>query len=210
MLEHERIMKTLLAAIIAGALTAVLAIPLCVSAQGTDPESVVRALMDAMNTQDMEAGMALITDDAVVTLLPPPARVFTGRKEIRAYWEAWFSVNGYVDLKNFQVNGDKATWEGDVWSDKYRDLGIAPMAMIGEGIVQDGLLKSWTFTKPEESIAKEEAAVAAQAAASALPEAGIPVGRSGLPSSSYALVAALGGLMLLGGLGLARLLRRIV
>jgi hypothetical protein len=138
-------------AITAIALGVLLMSPLWVAAQGTDPESVIRALMDALNAQDMDAGMALIADDTVITLLPPPAKVFSGKEQIRAYWEAWLSMNGYVEVSNFQVNGDRATWSADVWTEKYRDLNIAPMVADGEGIVQDGVLKSWTFTKTDES-----------------------------------------------------------
>jgi hypothetical protein len=95
-----------------------------------------------------------------------------------------------------------------MWSDSSRELGVAPSLCLGEGIVQDGLLKSWTFTKTDESIARENAAEAAKEAAAALPETGLPIERSGLVST-YALVVALGGLMLLGGIGWARLRRPI-
>lgn len=206
MLHHDSFGQMLLSMITASALAALLIVPLCVSAQGTDPESVVRALMDALNAQDMDAGLALIADDTVITLLPPPAKVFTGREQIRAYWEAWFAMNGYTELSNFQVDGEKATWSVDGWTDEWRALGVAPLVVEGEGIVQDGLLKSWTFTKTDESIAREEAAKAAKAAPAALPVTGVPVASGGL-LPAHALVMALGGLAALGGLGLS-LLRR--
>ena len=72
-----------------------------------------------------------------------------------------------------------------------------------EGVVQGGLLKSWTFTKTDETIAKLEAA---DAAAAALPETGVPVSGGLFPT--YASVVALGGLVTLGSVGLALLRRR--
>ena len=102
-------------------------------------------------------------------------------------------------MSNFQVEGDKATWTAKVWTDEWRALGVAPLDATAEGVVQDGLLKYWTFTKTPESVAREEAA---KAAAAALPVTG------GVLFPTHALAMALGGLAVFGGLGLEVLRRR--
>ena len=113
MFHRDSFGKTLVALITAIALGALLISPLWVSAQGTDPESVIRAIIDAQNAKNIDAALALIADDTVITLIPPPpdsTGVFTGKEEIRGWWEAWIAGNGHTELSNFQVTGDNATY----------------------------------------------------------------------------------------------------
>lgn len=190
--------KTLLAVITTMALGALLIAPLYVSAQGTDPESVIRAIIDALNAKNIDAALALVADDAVITLIPPPpgtTGVFTGKEEIRGWWEQYVADNSVTELSDFQVDGDNATWSAEIWADEFRALGVAPLDYRGEGIVQGGLLKSYTWKMTDQSLEKLGAAVAA------LPVTG------GVLFPTHALVVALGGLALLGGVVLALLHR---
>jgi ketosteroid isomerase-like protein len=189
--------KLRLAVITAMAVGALLISPLWVSAQGTDPESVIRAIIDALNAKNIDAALALVADDAVVTIIPPPGDttgVFTGKEEIRGWWEGYVAFGSHSEFSNFQVAGDKATWSAKVSADRLRAEGVASLGYKAEGIVQGGLLKSYTFTEREVAMAT-------------LPETGVPVA-SGVLFPTHALLVALGGLALLGGVVLA-LLRRL-
>ncbi|MCP4401976.1 MAG: hypothetical protein GY801_32340, partial [bacterium] len=56
--------------------------PLQVAAQKTDPESVMRAIFDALNVKDIDGALEFVTDDTVITIVMAPNRfVFTGKEE---------------------------------------------------------------------------------------------------------------------------------
>jgi len=158
---------------------AILALPAALHAQGTDPESTLRALGDALVAKDIDGALALLADDAVVTVIPPPEGtngVFTGKEEIRVWYEQLVAWNFEAEFSNFEVEGDKATWSTKAWADPFRALGIAPLEYAAEGVVQDGKVKSYTDTMTADSVAKLQAAMA-----QSLPDTGIPPATQTLP-----------------------------
>jgi hypothetical protein len=73
-------------------------LPTVLFAQAMTPEEVVTALIEAVKTHDIEAGVALFADDAVYTVLPltpldMPGPTIVGKDAIRAYWEAIVAKN---------------------------------------------------------------------------------------------------------------------
>lgn len=163
MFHRDSSAKTLLAVIAAIALAVLLLSPTGVSAQGTDPESVIKTLHGALNDKDVDAAIALVADDAVVTVIPPPPDtpgVFTGKEQIRAWYEGLVAQNFEIELSNFQVDGDNVTWLSKASIDDWRALGVAPLDFTSEGVVQDGLVKSYTVTMTEDSLARLGAALA--------------------------------------------------
>jgi len=188
-------MKTHLIAITT--LVVMLALPVALYAQETDPASVVTALYEAFNAGDVDAVLALLADDAVVNLEVPGApETYTGLEEIRAWVEDLVAQHWEGEFEILQVEGDTVTSRLTSYADFSRALGIAPLVGTEVYTVQDGKIKGFTWTPTEESAAKLQAAMAA------LPETG------GAAFPSYALAMALGGLAILGGLGLKLLRRR--
>ena len=55
-------------------------------AQGKDPESVLRAITEALNKKDVEVATALLADDVAQTLLPAPSGtgIYKGKEAMRA------------------------------------------------------------------------------------------------------------------------------
>ena len=144
-------------------LVVMLALPGALYAQETDPESVIRAIIEAINDKNVDDALALVADDAVITIVPPPpgiTGVFTGKEEIRERYEMYVAHNEYTELSNFEVRGDKATWSAKVSADEFRALGLASLDFNAEGIVQGGLLKSYTFTMTDCALAMLEGAIA--------------------------------------------------
>jgi hypothetical protein len=190
-------MKTRLIATII--VVAMLLLPAALHAQETDPASVVMAEVEAMNAGDIDAVLALYTDDAVIKLVPPippdSPDTYTGEAEIRAWFEELVAVNFTMEVEILQVEGDTVTTNCQTWMDPTRQLGVAPLEATLVYTVQDGKITGWTWTASGESLAKLGAALAG------LPETG------GAAFPGYALTVALGGLAGVGGLGL-RLARR--
>lgn len=145
-------------------LAVMIVLPTGLYAQETDPESIAVALVEALMAKDVNAAVALLADDAVVTVIPPPtgtSGVFTGKEEIRAWYEQLASWNFRAEIGNFQVDGDRATWSTKAWADPYEPLGILPLEYHAEGVFKDGKIASYTDTMTEESVAKLTAAMAA-------------------------------------------------
>lgn len=182
------------------ALVVMLALPAALYAQETDPVVVVMAEIEAFNAGDIDAALALYADDVVIKLVPPippdSPDTYTGKAELRAWFEGLVAVNWKGELEILQVEGDTVTTKSQTWADPTRALGVAPLEATLVYAVQDGKIKGWTWTLSDESLAKLQVAMAA------LPESG------GDACPTYALVMALAGLAIVGGIGLTLLRRR--
>jgi ketosteroid isomerase-like protein len=183
--EKEVKMKTCLVAIIM--LAVILALPLALYAQETDPAAVVTAAYEAWNSGDVDAYLALVADDAVVDI--PGFGTYTGLEEIRAWMEGLLPLNPQMEFEILQVEGDTVTLRSSYTDDDFRALGVVLEAdeVI---VVEDGKVKSDTWIATEESMAELQAAMA-----------GLPV-TGGAPHVGYALLMALGSLAVMAGLGL--------
>ena len=184
-------MKTRLIAITT--LVVMLALPVALYAQETDPVAVVTAMYEAFNAGDIDAFVALYADDAVIDIVP--FGTHTGQEEIRVWAEGLMALNAEMKLEILQVDGNTVTVKSWYLDDDWRALGIV-LEAIEELTVQDGKITADIWTTTEESLAEVQAAMAT------LPETG------GVAFPTYALVMALGGLAILGGLGLELLRRR--
>lgn len=178
-------MKTCLVAIMM--LAVILALPLALYAQEPDPAAVVTAAYEAWNAGDVDAYVAFVADDAVVDI--PGFGTYTGLEEIRAWMEGLLPLNPQMEFEILQVEGDTVTLRSSYTDDDFRALGVVLEAdeVI---VVEDGKIVSETWIVTEESMAE------LQAAMTGLPETG------GEPLSSSALLMAVGGLAISGGLGL--------
>ena len=181
------------------ALVAMLALPLAVFAQETDPMSVVNAWHDALNGYDIDAALSYLADGAEVTIVPPldgGSGVYSGKEEIRGLYEGFVAANFSCALSDCQVDGETVTC-----IDTYTDDGLKAMGVDfieGEWVaaVREGKIQSYTYTISAESLAKFPP-----------PPEAVPVtGGGALPN--YALVIALGALTLAGGLVVQWLGRR--
>jgi limonene-1,2-epoxide hydrolase len=166
-----------------------LALPGAAYTQEADPVAVVSAMYEAFNAGDIDAFVAFYAKDAVIDIVP--FGTHTGQEEIRAWAEGLMALNAEMELEVLQVDGNTVTVRSWYVDDQWRPLGIV-LEAVEELTVQDGRITADIWTTTEESLAEVQAAMAA------LPETG------GAPFPTYALVMALGGLGILGGLGLRR------
>jgi hypothetical protein len=180
-------------------LVALLALPLAVHAQETDPVAVTRLMAEYLAAWDIDNYLSLFADDIVVTMIPGnsgPQDVYTGKAELRALLDGARAQNLEFEYEIASVEGDTVTLEVKSWMDYSRALGIAPIINTEVYTIRDGKIQTWTYTMSEESMAALAAAMAA------LPE----TGGGTLPIQG--MLVGLGGLAAAGGLGLERLRRR--
>lgn len=184
-------MRTRLMSILVLAL--LLALPGTLLAQESSPEALARSVFEALNAGDVESALALYAADAVLDL--GTFGKFSGKEEIRAANEHEVSLNASWELGDFQVEGDTVTFKSRYTSDAMSALGVTLEAT--EVItIQNGKITTDTWTVTEESMA------AFQAATAKLPATGggiVPV---------HAVLTALGGLAVVGGLGIKLRRRR--
>ena len=122
-----------------------------------DPESVVKSWNDALNEGDVDAALEYLDDNATITIIPPPAGmsgVFTGKEQIRAWYEGNAALNGFNELVEIHVNGDMVNWTSKFGMDEWRNIGVESLDILGEGVIVDGKFQSYTITIPPESLAK--------------------------------------------------------
>jgi ketosteroid isomerase-like protein len=79
----------------------------------TDTRAVIEAFNDAFNQHDVDAVMALMTDDCLFenTFPSPDGERYEGQEAVRGFWERFFasSPNAHFAAEDFFVGGDRAT-----------------------------------------------------------------------------------------------------
>jgi hypothetical protein len=128
------------------------------------PEEVVLAQVTPWNAGDVETALALYTDDVVVKFEPalPPGspEQYSGKVELRAWFEELAAMNFEMQIEVIQVDGDTVTTKTQTWVDPTRELGVAPLVATEVFIVRDGKIKAWTWTLSEDSLAALQTALA--------------------------------------------------
>jgi polyhydroxybutyrate depolymerase len=146
--------------------------PTPMSTPPADPALVIKALVDALNTGDVEAAIAFYADDALRTQQPPPAGqsgIWTGKEQVRGFVKGLVADHFSVELSNLKAAGDKITYTCTFSTDTYRKLGIAPLVAVEEAVLDKSKIKSQPVTITPESVAKIQAALAAAQAKTATP-----------------------------------------
>ena len=132
-------------------------------ANQAEKENVITAMADALNAGDVEATMALFTDDAIIKILygdarPPSSHI--GREQVRVFMEKLAANNFKIQIEILQVLGDIAVTRTKTWMDASIQLGIAPLDYIEIYPIQDGKINGFVDIATDETVAKLKAALA--------------------------------------------------
>lgn len=132
-------------------------------ANQAEKENVLTAMADALNAGDVEATMALFTDDAITKALfgdarPPSSAI--GREQVRVFMEKLVAGNFKIQIEILQVFGDIVITRSKTWMDPTIQLGIAPLEYIEIYSIQDGKIKGFVDIATDETMAKIKAALA--------------------------------------------------
>src|SRR5688572_1453062 len=125
------------------ALVALLASPIQVFAQ-EDPESVFRALVDALNAHDEDAQLALFADDATLTFTwGEETETTTGKDAIReSLGEDEETPGQRAEIADLQVDGERVTATLNLFDDELEAAGVSPAVFLADGTVQAGKFTS--------------------------------------------------------------------
>ena len=130
-------------------------------ANQAEKEKVLTVETDALNAGDVDATMALYTDDIIFKFVPmvPPPGTYIGTEQVRLFMEGLVAGNFKIQFEILQVLGDTAVTRIKTWMDPTIQLGIAPMEMIVVYHIEDGKIKSAVNIFIDESLAKLQAAM---------------------------------------------------
>ena len=125
-------------------------------AQGGVGESILKAREAALAARDAAAVMALFADDAVVGT--SSGRVLVGKEQIRVWVADQVDRQQREEAATRQAQGNKLAWSGKVYRDDWQKLGVSPLEVRQDAVVQDGKIKFFNTTFSPESWTKLEAA----------------------------------------------------
>ena len=127
------------------------------------PEEAVLAQVEPYNAGDVDAAMALYTDDIVFRINPatPPGSPdqYSGKEELRAWFESLVAMNFEMQIEVVQVYGNTVTTKTQTWVDATRELGVAPLVATEVYTIEDGKIKEWIWNLSDESLAAIQAAM---------------------------------------------------
>jgi len=131
---------------------------LALDARHPDPVSVVAAAFAAQNVGNVDAALAMYTDDALITNSrgkPLP----TGKEGVRHFHEANRAANVQFNLgPNAAVDGNKVTALTTTTIDFFEKVGLGPVE-IGNVIIVDGdKIKSFVPFYPLRTVARIDVA----------------------------------------------------
>ena len=125
-------------------------------AQETQADAVLKAREAALAAGDVDAILRLFADDAVV--VTSSGRFLIGPEQIREW------VQDQVDRRQREaagaryIQGNKLSWAGKVYREDWAKLGVSPLEVTQDAIIQGDKIKFLNTTFTPESAAKLQAA----------------------------------------------------
>ncbi len=125
-------------------------------AQSADGEAVLKAREAALLARDLNAVLNLFAEDALV--VTSSGRIFMGREQIRSWAQDQVDRAQREEAGPRYMQGAKLSWPGKVYRDDWQKMGISPLEVIQDAIIQGGKIKFFNTTFTPESAARFQAA----------------------------------------------------
>lgn len=135
-------------------------------AQATDPNEMIDNWELYINIADVDAALALLADDAVITFTPDPLPtdqpVYRGKAEIHAWLQKLDPDRAHVQTLDDQrqVSGNIVTYVTRFSRASLRERRIDPVDLNTVAVLEDGKIKSLTFSFTAASQSEFRAATA--------------------------------------------------
>jgi len=166
-----------------------------------DPVSVARAFGAAENAHNVDAVVALFTEDAVITT---PFGTFRGTDQIRQFVQSLVAGNIRTVGRDYQASGDQVTFIRAATTTDFLAMGVAPVDFKIVGLIQAGKIKNWDVSYTPEAAAKIQAAQARSQPSPVPAQAPRALPRTGAEAALAATLLPLGVMLLLTGAALRR------
>jgi len=125
-------------------------------AQGTDAESVLKARETALVGRDLDVILSLFAADAIV--VTSSGRLLTGKEQIRVWVKDQIDRQQREEAGPRQVHGNKLSWPGKVYRTDWQKLGVSPLDVTQDAIIQGEKIKFFSTTFTAESWVRLDAA----------------------------------------------------
>jgi hypothetical protein len=121
-------------------------------AEQPDPVSVLKSLFEAWNSKNVDAALALFADDG--TIVNVVGATFSGPDSIKGFLQNTSAQSGRYELESVRSSHNTVTWTDLVTNPVYEKIGVAPVRVAGEALIEDGKIKSFVTHFPPSSLAK--------------------------------------------------------
>lgn len=136
--------------------TSILAACAGVSLYDSEAESVLKARERALIERDMDKILGLFADDAVVTT--SSGRKLLGKEQIRVWVKDQVERNQREEAGPRQRGENKLSWAGKVYREDWHKLGVSPLDVIQDAVIEGTKIKAFNTRFTPESAARLEAA----------------------------------------------------
>jgi hypothetical protein len=141
---------------IAGSLALFPALSRLANAQSAEGEAVLNAREAALVSRDGQAILQLFAENALV--VSSSGRLFIGREQIRNWVQDQIERAQREETGPRYQQGAKLSWPGWVYREDWQKMGVSPLDVIQDAIVQDGKIRFFNTTFTPESAARFDAA----------------------------------------------------
>jgi hypothetical protein len=118
-------------------------IPKLVRTEGPDPIELAQALTAALNDHDVEALLALFTDEDAGPTVNADRYAWL-KSEIALWAEQQVARNIHVSASQYRLTEHGAAWEAEVYRDDWSASGVASLSITNAIWVHDGKLANFT------------------------------------------------------------------
>ena len=119
-------------------------------------DEALNARERALAAGDAEAVLALFAHDAVVAT--SSGRLLVGKEQISVWVSDQVSRRQREESGMRQWQGNKLTWAGKVYREDWQKLGVSPLEVRQDAIIEGGRIKFFNTTFTRESAERLEAA----------------------------------------------------
>jgi len=124
--------------------------------QDSEAESVLKAREHALIERDIEKIMAMFAYDAVVTT--SSGRHLIGKEQIRVWVKDQTDRSQREEAGPRQRDGNKLSWTGKVYREDWQKLGVSPLDVIQDAVIEGAKIKAFNTRFTPESAARLNAA----------------------------------------------------
>jgi len=125
-------------------------------AQTRGGSDVLAAREFALAAGDLDGVLRVFADDAVV--VTSSGRLLIGKEQISVWVTDQLTRRQREEPGVRQLQGNKLTWGGKVHRDDWQELGVSPLEVRQDAIIEGGRIKFFNTTFVSESADKLEAA----------------------------------------------------